>query len=139
VKPQKKTVRGPIVTTIEEGQPYVDQPTYESVPVLVGKEPMTGQTVRYYTRVPLKWMKPGPDGNLVPRAELHAVVGPSEVMPQGLVIQDNDHYKNCESHNHNSKCADECETSQYDKKPQRNSHEHPLGADSTAPERCNEQ
>ena len=67
MKPQKKTVHGPIVTTLEEGQPYVDLATYEAVPVLVGKEPMIGQTVRYYTRVPLKWMKPDPNGKPVPR------------------------------------------------------------------------
>lgn len=67
MKPQKQTIHGPLQTTLEDGQAYIDEPVYETVPVLVGKEPMLGQVVRYYTRVPLKWMKPGPDGKLVPR------------------------------------------------------------------------
>lgn len=67
MKPQKKTVHGPVLTAIADGQSYVDSPAYEKAPVYCGKEPMVGQIVRYYTRTPLHWMKPGPDGKLVPR------------------------------------------------------------------------
>ncbi len=55
MKPQKTTVHGPLLTELEEGQPYIDEPVYEVVPVFVGKQPMMGQKVRYYVRTPLTW------------------------------------------------------------------------------------
>ena len=66
-KPQKQTVLGPLQTVIAEWQSYVDQPVYDVVPVYCGKEPMLGKVTRYYKRTPLRWMKPSPDGKLVPR------------------------------------------------------------------------
>jgi hypothetical protein len=55
-------------TTIEnEGQEYVDDPVEEEGVILCGKEPILHKQVVRYERVRLKWMKPGPDGKLVPR------------------------------------------------------------------------
>ncbi|CAB5221010.1 hypothetical protein UFOVP241_63 [uncultured Caudovirales phage] len=66
----------PILTTVKDGQPYVDEPVY----LMARKENQVEMTVRtmferppppdilqHYQRVPLRWMKPGPDGKLVPR------------------------------------------------------------------------
>jgi hypothetical protein len=65
-KPQKPTIQGPIQTSLEEGQAYVDRPVYEQAPVFVGKEPMLGNVTRYYKRIPLRWVKPV-NGRLVPK------------------------------------------------------------------------
>lgn len=66
-QPQKQTVFGPIKTDLEDGQRYVDEPVYKEVPVYCGVKPMLGKVTRYYQRIPLRWMKPGPDGKPVPR------------------------------------------------------------------------
>jgi hypothetical protein len=60
-------IQGPIVTTVQDGQPYVDEPVRKKVPVFCAKEPMEALVLDHYRRVPLRWMKPGPDGKLVPR------------------------------------------------------------------------
>lgn len=60
-------IAGPIKTTLNDGDPYVDEAITKDVPVYCGKKPMVGQVISYYRRVPLRWMKPGPDGKLVPR------------------------------------------------------------------------
>lgn len=57
----------PIKTKVEEGQPYVDQPVYKLAEVFCAKEPMKAKFLNYYRRTPLRWMKPGPNGKLVPR------------------------------------------------------------------------
>lgn len=69
MKPQKLTIAGPIrrPTELNEGDAYVDLPVYGDVAVYGGKAPMKGAVVRYYERTPLRWMKPGPDGKLVPK------------------------------------------------------------------------
>lgn len=67
MKPQKQTIEGPINRSVKEGDAYVDLPVYDDFPVFCGKEPMKGVAVRYYERTPLRWMKPGPDGKLVPK------------------------------------------------------------------------
>lgn len=63
----KQTLFGPINEKPKIGDEYVDRPTYEAVPVYCGREPLTGRVVRYYKRTAIRWMKPGPDGKLVPR------------------------------------------------------------------------
>jgi hypothetical protein len=66
MKPQKKTIEGPIHKELTDGDHYVDLPVYEAAPVYVGKEPMIGRVLRHYERTPLRWMKPV-NGKLVPR------------------------------------------------------------------------
>ena len=59
MKPQKKTVFGPIKTDLNQGDPYIDIPVYKTVPVFVGnKQPIQGKVVNYYIRQPLIWKKP---------------------------------------------------------------------------------
>lgn len=58
MKPQKKTIHGPIVTSVKDGQPYVDEPVYKKVPIYCAKVPMEGHLVRYYNRRPLRWINP---------------------------------------------------------------------------------
>lgn len=67
MKPQKQTVQGPVLDSLVDGQPYVDQPTYTEIPVYCGIEPMNGKVVRYHTRIPIRWMKRTADGKVVPR------------------------------------------------------------------------
>ena len=66
----------PLLTTIQDGQPYVDEPVYlEPKPETllqaaireVFKRPAARRLLSHYERVKLRWMKPGPDGKLVPR------------------------------------------------------------------------
>lgn len=61
-----KLIQGPIKTTLKEGDTYVDEPVMKTVPVYCGKEPLPGEVLSHYRRVPLKWMKPY-HGKLVPR------------------------------------------------------------------------
>jgi hypothetical protein len=62
-----KKIEGPIRTAVEEGDPYVDRPVFIERPVFCGKEPILHPQLDHYKRTPLRWMKPGPDGKLVPR------------------------------------------------------------------------
>lgn len=62
-----KKIAGPILTEVLDGQPYVDEPVIKIVEVFCGNEPMVGTILSHYRRVPLRWMKPGPDGKLIPR------------------------------------------------------------------------
>lgn len=62
-----KKIEGPINTALQEGQPYVDRPVYKEVEVFCAKTPAKGKVLSYFNRIPLRWMKPGPDGKLVPR------------------------------------------------------------------------
>lgn len=63
----KKKIDGPLKTELHDGDSYVDQPVLKELPVFCGKEPMTGNVIAFYKRIPLRWMKPGPAGKLVPR------------------------------------------------------------------------
>lgn len=62
-----KKIKGPLLTKMADGQAYIDDPIYKQAPVYCGKEPMTGNVLSYYKRTPLRWMKPGANGKLVPR------------------------------------------------------------------------
>lgn len=62
-----KNINGPLRTTLEEGQAYVDEPVFKNVPVYCAKEPVMHPELRHYKRIPLRWMKPGTNGKLVPR------------------------------------------------------------------------
>lgn len=58
MKPQKKTIHGPVLRALAEGQLYIDEPVYKQAPVYCANEPMTGNVLRYYIRTPLRWIKP---------------------------------------------------------------------------------
>ena len=58
MKPQTKTISGPIKREIQDGDLYVDLPVMESVEVFCGKEPMHGEIAKYFVRQPLRWVKP---------------------------------------------------------------------------------
>ena len=66
----------PLLTTITDGQPYVDEPIYlepkpESTLQAAIREifqrPAARRLLSHYDHVKLRWMKPGPNGKLVPR------------------------------------------------------------------------
>ena len=66
----------PLLTTIEDGQPYVDDPIYldpkqETVLAAAIREIFGHRALprllSHYEHVRLRWMKPGPHGKLVPR------------------------------------------------------------------------
>ena len=57
----------PVKTELKDGDPYVDEPVLKEVTLLCGKEPIKHQQLSHYRRIPLRWMKPGPNGKLVPR------------------------------------------------------------------------
>ena len=66
----------PLLTTIKDGQPYVDEPVYlepkresklQTSIREIFERPAAPQLLSHYDRVKLRWMKPGPDGKLVPR------------------------------------------------------------------------
>lgn len=67
MKPQRQMIRGPIQAGIKEGQEYADVPVYKQTFVYGTRGLLPAKVVRYYVRTPLRWMKPGPDGKLVPR------------------------------------------------------------------------
>ena len=66
----------PLRTTISDGQPYVDEPVYiepiretfleAAIREIFKRRPLP-RLLTHYDRVKLRWMKPGPDGKLVPR------------------------------------------------------------------------
>lgn len=58
MKHDKELAKARIKTELAVGDTYVDEPVYEDTTVYVGTEPMVGKTVRYYQRVPLRWVKP---------------------------------------------------------------------------------
>ena len=66
----------PLLTTVKDGQPYVDEPVYidpkqetilEAAIRDIFKRRPARRLLSHYDRVKLRWMKPGPDGKLVPR------------------------------------------------------------------------
>ena len=63
----------PILTKIEDGQPYVDEPVYTKPKKMrnairsVFKLPLWPDILVAYNHVKLRWMKPDGNGGLVPR------------------------------------------------------------------------
>lgn len=67
----------PILTTVKDGQSYVDEPVYDTINLLPAVNPVRKalglftltpvQMLIAYNHVKLRWMKPDGNGGVVPR------------------------------------------------------------------------
>ena len=72
----KPLIERPILTTLRDGQPYVDEAVFAELKVEtvleaaireMFKRKLPPRLLTHYERVRLRWMKKAPDGKMVPR------------------------------------------------------------------------
>lgn len=50
-------IEGPLITSMFDGAPYIDEPVYVERPLYATVSPETHKVLSHYRRVPLKWMR----------------------------------------------------------------------------------